>query len=89
MRRTVKVCVVVALGLLVTLFSGLYKQDFSGPSRIDLRYGLPLGWHGEHGPVYLNSPPPTSWYSWDNFMYDAAAWCALFGILALILRKRT
>jgi len=88
MRRAVKVCLILLLGLLVTLLSGLYGRDFNPAGAIDVRYGLPLAWHGEQGPIYLNSPAPTVWYSWANFTYDVIAWFVLFGIMALILRRR-
>jgi hypothetical protein len=88
MRRTVKVCLILLLGVLVTLLSGLYGRDFKPAGGIDVRYGLPLAWHGEQGPVYLNSPPPTVWYSWENFTYDVILWCVLFGIIELIVRRR-
>jgi hypothetical protein len=88
MKRTVKVCLILLLGVLVTLLSGLYGRDFKPAGGIDVRYGLPLAWHGEQGPVYLNSPRPTVWYSWENFTYDVIAWCVLFGIVALIVRRR-
>jgi hypothetical protein len=91
MNRTALVCLVLVLGLVATLFSGLFRQDFSTSDRTDFRYGLPFGWHGEQGPkgpVYLTSPPLASWYSWENFTYDAVAWFFLFGIMVLGLRKR-
>jgi hypothetical protein len=86
--RGALVFLVLVLGLLVTLLSGFYGRDHGTAGKIDIRYGIPFNWHGEQGSTYPNSPPLTGWFSWQNFMYDAVAWWILFGILALILRKR-
>ena len=79
---------IFALGLLITMLSGFYGQDHGTAGKIDIRYGIPVDWHGEQGSAYPNSPPLTGWFSWQNFVYDAAAWWFLFGILALILRRK-
>jgi hypothetical protein len=79
---------VLMLGLLVTLLSGFYGRDHGTTGKIDIGYGIPLDWHGEQGSTYPNSSPLTGWFSWQNFVYDTAAWWILFGILALILRRK-
>ncbi|MGD0979728.1 MAG: hypothetical protein ABR962_11395 [Candidatus Bathyarchaeia archaeon] len=82
------VFLVLVLGLLVTLLSGFYGRDHGTAGRIDFRYGIPFNWHGEQESTSPNSPPLTGWFSWQNFAYDAVAWCILFGIMALALRNR-
>jgi hypothetical protein len=86
--RGALVFLVLMLGLLVTLLSGFYGRDHGTADKIDIGYGIPFNWHGEQGSTNPNSPPPTGWFSWQNFVYDAVAWWILFGILALALRNR-
>jgi hypothetical protein len=65
---------VLALGLLVTILTGFYKVH-SG-------YGLPISWWKK-----LESGNPTLWFSWENFVFDAAAWSMIFGLMALIIKR--
>ena len=85
MRRAA-VLPVLMLGLLVTLLSGFYGRDYDAAGKTDIRYGIPFNWHGEQGSASSNSQ--TGWFSWQNFVYDAAAWSILFGILSLIFANR-
>ncbi|HVP16853.1 MAG TPA: hypothetical protein VMT42_05770 [candidate division Zixibacteria bacterium] len=85
MRRAA-VLPVLMLGLLVTLLSGFYGRDYGTAGKTDIRYGIPISWHGEQGSASSNSQ--TGWFSWQNFVYDAAAWSILFGILTLIFANR-
>ena len=80
--RGATVLVVLMLGLLVTSISGFYGRDYGTSGRTDTRYGIPFNWHGEQGSASSNGQ--TGWFSWQNFVYDTAAWSILFGILALI-----
>jgi len=85
MRRAT-VLLVLMLGLLVTSVSGFYGRNYGTAGKTDIRYGVPFNWHGEQGSVSSNSQ--TGWFSWQNFVYDTAAWSILFGILALIFTNR-
>lgn len=86
MRKAVLICLILGLGLLVTLLSGLYRRDFSTGDATDIRYGLPFSWHGERGLVDSNGL--TSWYALDNLVYDILSWSFVFAIFALMTRRR-
>jgi hypothetical protein len=86
MRKILLLWTIFALGLLVTLLSGFYRSDFTKGDSIDTRYGLPFSWHGELKTA--DSPNPTAWFMWENFVYDAAAWSFVFGFLTLLFTKR-
>jgi hypothetical protein len=86
LRIALLVCIVVSLGVIATLLSGLYRQDFSEPGMTNIRYGFPLGWHGEKGPFDSNNS--SIWYSWENFTFDLISWSFLFGIVALLTKRR-
>lgn len=85
MRRAT-VLLVLMLGLLVTFLSGFYGRDYGAAGITDIGYGIPFNWHGEQGSASSNSQ--TGWFSWQNFVYDVAAWSILFGILALIFTRK-
>lgn len=87
MRKIVVVCVVLGLGVLVTLLSGLYMRDVSKLTGIkDLRYGLPIAWYGQQG---TNSSDNVSvWFAWDNFILDVALWSIVIGLIASFAIRR-
>ena len=78
--------VVLMLGLFATLLSGFYGRNYGTAGRTDIRYGVPFNWHGEQG--YDSPNSSAGWFSWQNFVYDVAAWSILFGIVALAFSNR-
>jgi hypothetical protein len=86
-KRTVFLIALVtlALGLIGTSLSTLYKQieivPDGGPlATLKTSYGFPLGWYGyvykEGGVMPLIPPPPTYWFSLESLLLDAAFWFA-------------
>jgi uncharacterized membrane protein len=74
---------VFALGLMVTLLSGLYGRNMSqniGVERIG--YGYPLGWHG-HSQIALIMPV-IYWFDWEALMLDVAFWSLVFTLLVAV-----
>jgi hypothetical protein len=80
------VFVIIALGLISTLVSGLYEQNLSTIGVSKIGYGFPLSWHGHSWIVYLGMPT-VYWFSLDSFVLDAAFWCLVFASLTLISFK--
>jgi hypothetical protein len=77
-RTTLIILVAVAVGLVITLVSGLYEQTlfpanlFSGTSKT--WGGFPFGWRGysQTGHVYYVNPP--YWFSPAFFLVDVVFW---------------
>jgi len=75
---------VFALGLIVTLLSGLYGRNISpniGVERIG--YGYPLCWYGHSQTMYPGAPI-IHWLDWIALTLDAAFWSLIFTLLAAV-----
>lgn len=80
MRKIAVACLILGLGLLATLLSGLYARDMSNNGVKDIVYGLPFSWYGRQG--ISGSDSISVWISWGNFAFDVASWSFVFGLLA-------
>jgi hypothetical protein len=77
---------IITLGIIATLISGLYEQNLSKEGLSKMGYGLPLIWHGHSWIVYPDMPT-VYWYSLESFVLDTAFWCFIFAALTLILLR--
>jgi hypothetical protein len=87
-RHVLTVLVVFALGLVATLISGFYEQDFSKLGLSKIGYGFPLVWHG-HSWIVYPTMPTAYWFSSESFLLDTAFWCLISTFIVLIFLKLT
>jgi hypothetical protein len=85
MKKIYLATILLALGFLTTLISGVYRQNFVNSGKQNTRYGLPLGWHGE---TQDSDNAEQQWYSWQNFAFDVVTWTLLFGFILLVTKPR-
>jgi len=78
--------VILALGFISTLVSGLYGKNLSTIGVSKIGYGFPLSWHGHSWIVYPGMPT-VYWFSLESFVLDTAFWCLIFASLTLISFK--
>jgi hypothetical protein len=87
-RKVLAILVAVAMGFVITLFSGLYEQTrlpenlWSGTT--ETWYGLPFGWRGysQVGHVfYLNT---IYWFSSASFLLDVAFWFLVSSVVSFV-----
>lgn len=87
-RNVVIIIVAVAVGLAVTLVSGLYKQTqlpenlWSGTT--ETWYGFPFGWRGYSQMGHMFYFNPTYWFSPASFLLDVVFWFLISSTVSFV-----
>jgi hypothetical protein len=100
MRRksVLVVLVILALGIIGTSLSTLYKQnEYIGYPPADTfkeSYGFPLGWHGYSitggSAIPVNPLPKAYWFSLESLLLDVAFWfTASFFVCLAVVKSAT
>jgi hypothetical protein len=87
-RNIVVILVAVAVGLAVTLVSGLYEQT-SFPENLwsgtaETWGGLPFGWRGYSRVGHVFYVNPSYWFSPASFLLDVAFWFLVSSAVSLV-----
>ena len=87
-RNVAVIIVAVAVGLAVTLVSGLYKQTqfpenfWSGTT--ETWYGFPFGWRGYSQVGHIFIPNPPYWFSPASFLLDVVFWFLISSAVSFV-----
>ena len=88
MRKTIlRVAIILNLGLIATLLSGLYRQDYSmlGANRVG--YGLPMTYYRGFQEVVMEPPPMQYSFYGEYLVLDLTFW-SLVVALPFIVKHR-
>ena len=81
------ILMVIAFGSIVTLISGLYKQNLSQRVGVSITgYGFPFSWYRESRISFPIMPIVYSFH-WECFTLDIAFWSLTISAIIVVLKQ--